>query len=115
MKAGLNLFLVVFVFSAATANAMPPTQHLAKGTVTLIDQEGIVLALENHGKDTPTHFAIKEGRTRFRMDRKSAGAERLVVGQAVRLYCKKERGDWIATEISWKTPPPSKASIERRP
>jgi hypothetical protein len=47
---------------------------------------------------------VKAGRTRLRHDGKKAAMEELSVGQAVHLYYKKELGEFVVTELSWKSP-----------
>lgn len=103
MKATLQFLLVVLLLSSADAFALPPRQHLAKGTVATIAAEKIVVVPLRAEKDEPTSFAIQEGRTRFRKDGRKAAVEQLTVGQNVRLYYKKEMGVSVATEIAWQT------------
>ena len=99
-------FLVGLLFFTNVASALPPRQHLAKGTVAAIGPDAIVLTMETAvTKDTPTSFAIKAGRTRVKEDGKKAALENLKVGQAVRVYYRKEMGVWVATEVSWKHAP----------
>ncbi len=96
-------FLVGSLFLTNLASALPPRQHLAKGTVAAIGPDAIVLAVPATAPtDAPTTFAIKAGRTRLREDGKKATLENLKVGQPVRVYYRKEMGVWVATEISWK-------------
>lgn len=105
MKRTFFLF-VGLLFFTNVANALPPRQHLAKGTVAAIGPDAIVLTVETSvTKDTPTSFAIKPGRTRVKEDGKKAALENLKVGQPVRVYYRKEMGVWVATEVSWKHAP----------
>ena len=103
MKTALRFLIAVIMLTGTTASAMPRLQHLAKGTVAMIDADRMVLTPERADKDVPTSFAIKEGRTRFRKDGKKAPTERPAIGQAVRLYHTKELGESVATEVSWKS------------
>jgi hypothetical protein len=98
--------LIGLLFFTNIASALPPRQHLAKGTVAAIGPDAIVLTVEPAAaKDAPTTFAIKAGRTRLREDGRKAEMERLKVGQPVRVYYRKEMGVWVATEVSWKLAP----------
>ena len=108
------LFLVASLILTDVANALPPMQHLAQGSITTIDNAEIVLALTNVGKDTPAVFAIKLSRTRFRENGKKASLENLKLGQSVRIYYRKEMGTWVATEVSWKTAPPPQTAFSTR-
>lgn len=102
-----TFFLVLgLLFFASVASALPPRQHLAKGTVAAIGPDAIVLTVETTAaKDAPTSFAIKPGRTRLREDGRKVMLERPKVGQPVRVYYRKEMGVWVATEVSWKPGP----------
>lgn len=105
MKRTLFLF-VGLLFFTNVSSALPPRQHLAKGTVAAIGSEAIVLTVDTAvSKDMPTSFAIKAGRTRLREDGKATALERIKVGQPVRVYYRKEMGVWVATEVSWKNTP----------
>lgn len=106
MKRSLTILLAGICLSGTTVVALPPMQHLAKGAVTAIDRGRIEIALERPAKDVPTNFVITEGRTRLRKDGKKTAAERPAIGQFVTLYYRNEFGEWVATEISWKTVPP---------
>lgn len=99
-------FLAGLLFFTNIASALPPRQHLAKGTVSAIGPDAIVLTVDTAvSKDRPTSFAIKAGRTRLREDGKATALERIKVGQPVRVYYRKEMGVWVATEVSWKHAP----------
>ena len=99
-----SLFLVGWLLLASVASALPPMQHLARGTVAAIGPDAIVLtAASDAAKDVPTTFVVKAGRTRLRQDGRKATFESLRVGQPVRIYYRKEIGVWIATEVSWKS------------
>lgn len=93
----------MLLFWSVEAFALPPTQHLAKGTVAAVEHDKITLVLARPGKDEPASFTLQEGRTRFRQDGRKAALEQLPVGQNVRLYYKKEMGVWVATEVAWQT------------
>lgn len=108
------LFLVGSLLLTHVASALPARQHLAKGTITAIDKTEIVLALTSAGKDTPTAFTIKEGRTRIRENGGKSSVEHLKVGQSVRLYYRMEMGTWVATEVSWKAAPPPQTGVSTR-
>jgi hypothetical protein len=108
------LFLVGSLILIPVAGALPPVQHFARGTISAIDNTKIVLALTNDGKDTPTTFTIKAGRTRFREDGKKASLETLKVGQSVWLYYRKEMGVWVATEVAWMASPPPETVFSSR-
>lgn len=103
VKTTLPFLFVILLFSNAESFALPPRQHLAKGTVAAIDREQITVVPSRPEKDEPTSFTIQEGRTPLRKDGRSAPAEQLSVGQSVRLYYKREMGAWVATEVAWKT------------
>lgn len=103
MKAALRFLLGVLLLSGADVFALPSPPHQTEGAVAAIGREKITLAPAPLKKDNPTSFAIQAGRTRFRNDGRRAAAEQLPVGQGVRLYYKKELGEWVATEIMWKT------------
>ena len=98
------LSFVGSLFLASLAHALPPTPHLAKGTVAAIATDTIVLAATaDSPKDKPATFAIQAGRTRLREDgKKKTTVETLKVGQPVRIYYRKEMGVWVATDVSWK-------------
>lgn len=97
-----TLLLFGLLYCANIAGALPPRQHLAKGTVAAIAPDFIALSAKTvTASDAPTSFAIKAGRTRFREDGKKAVSERPKVGQPVRVYYRKEMGVWVATEVSW--------------
>ena len=113
---GSAIFFVTSLLLLNVARALPPRQHLAQGTVAAIDRGEIVLAATPAGKDTPTVFAIKENRTRWRENGKKAPLDHLKVGQLVRVYYRKEMGTWVATEVSWTlpaSPPPTSVSRPR--
>lgn len=100
------LFLVGLLLCMNVANALPPRQHLAKGTVAGIGPDAIVLTVVASGKkDAPTRFGIKAGRTRFRLNGRRVDLERPKIDQPVRVYYRLEMGAWVATEISWKRAP----------
>ena len=97
------LFLAGLLLLTNFAWALPPRQHLAKGSVATIEPAAIVLnASADAAKDMPTTFVIKVARTRLREDGRKAAIESLKVGQSVRVYYRKEMGVWVATEVSWK-------------
>lgn len=100
------LFLVGLLLFTNIASALPPRQHLAKGSVATIEPAAIVLnASADAAKDMPTTFAIKAERTRLRENGRKAAIESLKVGQPVRVYFRKELGVWLATEVTWKRTP----------
>lgn len=105
MKRTLSL-LLVFGILTNICFALPPRQHLARGTVVEIRGNEVVLALEKGAKDAPVVFAIKDGRTRWRENRRESSRASLQPGQTVRLYYRKEMGVWTATEISWTSVAP---------
>lgn len=99
------LTMVLFYLSAAIVFALPPIPHRVNGTVSAVDANQIEIAREHPGKDLPTVFVLKEGRTHFRKDGKKVTTERPAVGKVVTLYYRKEMGEWVATEVSWKSEP----------
>lgn len=97
------LFLVGLLLLTNIASALPPRQHLAKGSVAAIGPDAIILDVAaDAAKGAPTTFVIKAERTRLRENGKKVGAQRLKVGQPVRVYYRKEYGVWVATEVTWK-------------
>ncbi len=108
MKISHIFFVMVAVGVVAIAEAMPAMQHLVKGTVQSVDEGKHILVLKSTEGDQPSVFVVQEGRTRLRQDGKQATLGQLLVGQAVQVYYKKELGEWVATEVSWKAATPPK-------
>jgi len=102
----LTLLIVALCFCPTRVVALPPIPHLAKGTVTAITSGRIEIALECPDKEALTSFVIRKSRTHFWKDGKRTADERPSVGESVRLYYRKESGEWVATEVSWKTTGP---------
>jgi hypothetical protein len=97
------LFLAGLLLLTNIASALPPRQHLARGSVAAIGPDAIALnAAADAAKDMPTTFVIKVARTRLREDGRNAAVESLKVGQPVHVYYRKEYGVWVATEVAWK-------------
>lgn len=97
-----SALILVILLMVTPAVALSPFQHRAKGTVTVIDTNILVIAPTPPDKE-PTTFVIKADRTTFRADGKKSPTLRPAVGEKVTLYYKKELGDCVATEVSWKT------------
>ena len=108
MKSLLTI-LVAFVITLSTpvASAMPPLQHRVDGVLKTINPEKLAIVVDSGKNDHPTTFAIQAGRTRFRRDGKSVTLEQLPVGVQLRLYYRREVGQDVATEISWKAASPT--------
>ena len=94
------------ILLANFAMALPPRQHLARGTIAAIGPDEIVLAPTSAAKDAPTVFAIKQGRTRLRENGRKVPLEALKIGSLVRVYYRKEMGVWTATEVTWSPASP---------
>jgi len=104
MKYWPIIFTMVFILEVVPVEAMSGVPHLVKGTVQSVDESKHVLVIASAERDQPLLFVLKAGRTRLRRNGKQATIGQLEVGQAVRVYYRKESGEWVATEVSWKAP-----------
>ncbi len=91
--------------AVAPARALPLFAHALKGIVRSIDRETQRLKIEPGTKDGVTEFAVVDGRTRLRRDKKVVTLTDLTVGQTVRLYYKREAEHLIITEMEWISAP----------
>ena len=95
----------MLALAVAPARALPLFAHALKGFVRSIDRGTQRLTIEPGTKDGVTEFAVVDGRTRLRWDKKAVTLNELTVGQTVRLYYKREAGRLIITEMEWTSAP----------
>lgn len=104
--------LLRVLFFAATAQAilvepvaaMPRLQHRVTGLVQRYDPQSGILTVTPDKLDLPSTFLVKESRTCLKRDGAKAALPEIPASGAVRIYYKTERGQRLATEVSWHTP-----------
>ena len=96
--------LVAFVTLAMASNslALPPRQHGARGTVSRIDPTARTFAITPDRESPPRVFVWKDYTT-FRKDGERVAATDLRAGAEVKLYYRKEIGEFVPRSVTWKT------------
>ncbi len=102
MKLFRRMLCLAAALVAGAADAMPPLQHLAQGEVQSFDGKTQTLTIAPARLSMPATFVVVEGRTRLRADGKRVTLAQVPSAGPVKIYYRTERGQRVATEISWR-------------